>query len=168
MTDFNKEPLKADKSTVEWRGRVTWLPRHEWMAARFNGWRNRRAIVDAMSISDGMPISSTGIGIVDAILLVFAVLFLLVIVAAIVWVVAIPLLLALVDIAILLLLFVLGVVGKMLFRRPWTVVATSSTGERREWKVRGLRRSRRVARTVEDALNSGINPDPLVASSLIQ
>jgi hypothetical protein len=57
------------------------------------------------------------------------------------------------------LLALLGIAGRMLFRRPWTVEALSEAGDRHRWRVVGLRASREHAADVANALAHG-NPLP--------
>jgi hypothetical protein len=57
--------------------------------------------------------------------------------AAAFWWVVLPLLAVVVDAAIVVILFVAGCVARIVFRRPWTVQATSSRGDRLTRKVVG-------------------------------
>ena len=63
------------------------------------------------------------------------------------------------ELVIAILLALLGIGGRMLFRRPWTVEAVSEAGDRHRWRVVGLRASREHAADVANALAHG-NPVP--------
>jgi hypothetical protein len=53
----------------------------------------------------------------------------------------IPALLALMDLALVLVIAAAGIIGRFLFRRPWTVEARATTGDRHEVQVVGWRRA---------------------------
>jgi hypothetical protein len=63
------------------------------------------------------------------------------------------------ELVIAILLALLGIAGRMLFRRPWTVEALSEAGHRHRWRIVGLRASREHAAEVANALAHG-NPLP--------
>lgn len=68
--------------------------------------------------------------------------FLLVIVVVLFAVfVGIPFLIALGELLIIVLFALIGVLGRVFFRRPWTVDAVSPTGEHHAWPVVGWRAS---------------------------
>jgi hypothetical protein len=50
-----------------------------------------------------------------------------------------PLIGVVVDLVLAILLTALGVAGRLLLRRPWSVEAVSDTGERHRWQVVGWR-----------------------------
>ncbi|HPB45406.1 MAG: hypothetical protein M9952_08900 [Microthrixaceae bacterium] len=80
---------------------------------------------------------------------------LLVIAAALLFIfLGIPLLIALGELALLLVLFVIGVVTKVVFRRPWTVEAIDHTGERHAWRVVGWRASGEVRNLVAERVTT--------------
>ncbi|MGH3838172.1 MAG: hypothetical protein ACRDSF_21130 [Pseudonocardiaceae bacterium] len=66
-----------------------------------------------------------------------------------------PLIGVVVDLILAILLTALGVAGRLLFRRPWTVEAVSDTGERHRWQVVGSRASRDLVADVANALAHG-------------
>lgn len=67
-----------------------------------------------------------------------------------------PLLLALAELAVLGLLALLGVLARVILRRPWIVEATPATGPGRwRWKVVGWRRSGEVVELVAAQLGTG-------------
>jgi hypothetical protein len=66
-----------------------------------------------------------------------------------------PALVFAVEAAVVLLLVGLGVVARVLFRRPWTVEArVAGTNEGRQWKVSGWRASGELRDRVADQLRS--------------
>ena len=68
-----------------------------------------------------------------------------------------PLVAIAIEILILLILFVAGVVGRVLFRRPWTVEARA--GNRRvRWKVPGWRASGELVERVSRRIVAGEDP----------
>jgi hypothetical protein len=71
-----------------------------------------------------------------------------------------PLLLLGIDLVWVALAFVGGIVGRVVLGRPWSVVATSSTGERREWKVRGFRDAGQLRDTLRAEFGAGLDPRP--------
>ncbi len=62
--------------------------------------------------------------------------------AALFWWVLLPLLLIAIDLMIVLVPLVVALVGRVLFRRPWTVEATAGNGERVMAEVVGWRAAR--------------------------
>jgi hypothetical protein len=78
--------------------------------------------------------------------------------AALFWWVLLPLLLVAVDLVVVLLLLVVAVVGRVLFRRPWTVEATSGTGERVTVQVVGWRAALRRRDEIAGLLGRGQHP----------
>lgn len=86
--------------------------------------------------------------------------FLAVIVIVILLVVSIlwglPLILGLIDVVLLLLAVLLGAVARVMFRRPWTVEAVASDGERRTRKVVGWFASGRAAEEWAEQLRHGM------------
>lgn len=68
----------------------------------------------------------------------------------------VPLVLAVIDVAVVLLLAVLGVLGRLLLRRPWTVGASRMDGKgSAEWRVAGWRASRELIEDVAGRLDRG-------------
>ena len=66
--------------------------------------------------------------------------------------VGIPLLIALGELLFIVVLAVVGVVGRVLFRRPWTVDAIDPAGARHAWSVVGWRSSRDARRFIADRI----------------
>jgi hypothetical protein len=69
-----------------------------------------------------------------------------------------PLIGVVADLILAILLTALGVAGRLLFRRPWSVEAVSDTGERHRWQVVGWRASRQLVADVVNALAHGNLP----------
>lgn len=84
------------------------------------------------------------------------VLVAVVVVGAVLFFFLIPMLLILMDLILLLLLTVLGILGKIVFRRPWTIEASCDNGDRRMWKVVGWRASGAHLQDVAQHLEAGI------------
>jgi hypothetical protein len=71
-----------------------------------------------------------------------------------------PLLALAVELLVAALLLVAGLIGRVVFGRPWTVEAKSSAGEVRTWQVRGYGAMRRTVREVSEQLAAGWEPAP--------
>jgi hypothetical protein len=93
-----------------------------------------------------------GVAVVVAVLVA---LLVVVVAAAAFWWVVLPLLAIVVDATVVIVLFVLGVVARVVFRRPWTVEARSSRGERFTRKVVGWRNALRHRDEMVSALRNG-------------
>jgi hypothetical protein len=72
----------------------------------------------------------------------------------------IPLVLALLDLLIVVVLSLLGIGARILFRRPWVVEATSGSGGRSTWRVVGWRASREAVDGIAAGLAHGHPPGP--------
>jgi len=125
-----------------WTVRRQWAPRHASMAKEWLGRRRakRRAQrgresddprwwewFDVFWWPDGLDellVAAVAIAVIVALVLL-----------------GVPFLLALIDLALVLLLFAGGVVARLVFRRPWTVEARSSAGDVVERQVVGWRRA---------------------------
>ena len=68
--------------------------------------------------------------------------------------VVIPVIAFTLELVLFLLVFLFGIAGRVLFRRPWTVRARSAHQEHR-WQKVGFRRSGRLRDEVADALADG-------------
>lgn len=144
-----------------WVVRRRWAPRlgPDTLFGRFKrritgtGRRSRELIEGLDAVPDGC-VDAEGllVGIVVAIVLVVVGLLLIFVV--------IPLLVALVDLLILLLLALLGILGRIVFRRPWTIEARADDGTIRTWKVVGWRASRDHRDEIAQLLAAGITPPP--------
>jgi hypothetical protein len=69
-----------------------------------------------------------------------------------------PLIGVVADLILALLLTAVGVAGRLLFRRPWSVEAVSDAGERHRWQVVGWRASGELVAEVVNALAHGHVP----------
>ncbi len=147
----------VDLQGVEWAVRRRWLPRYEGRGLR-ERLRQRRARSAAKRGDDkshwydaldfdfvGDSLSGVAITLVIVGAVILFILF--------GW----PLLLALVDLVIVLVVAVIGVVGRLVFRRPWTVEACSATGERHEVRVVGWRRAGEMVHAMAREIEYG-NP----------
>jgi hypothetical protein len=79
-------------------------------------------------------------------------------VAMVVFLVIWPIIAIALELVVLVLICLVGIAGRVLFRRPWTVIARSqATGppRRHEWRVVGWRRSTRLINDVIDSLKRG-------------
>ena len=92
------------------------------------------------------------VGIIAAILLA---LLAVIVVAAAFWWVVLPLLAVLIDATLLVVLFLLGLVARVVFRRPWTIRAVSARGDRFTRKVVGWRNALRQRDDMVSALSNG-------------
>jgi hypothetical protein len=64
----------------------------------------------------------------------------------------------LIDITLLVIGVVLIGCWRIVRRRPWAVVASGSDGTLVQWRVVGVRRARRLVRTVAEQLSQGFGP----------
>lgn len=103
-----------------------------------DGWR----LAELFGLDDDLGLIVAAV--VGAVLAVLVVLFVVVF--------ALPLL---IEVVVLVAVTVLGIAGKVLLRRPWTVAAESDDGTRVTWRVVGWRASREHVDTVADALEHG-------------
>jgi hypothetical protein len=139
---------------TQWTVRVAWEPRWRALARRFGGWRRKKKddgkidpgdIIDgAANVSNATPGGGGGgggggIDLGEAAVAIVIAGIALIIAALLFWWVLLPLLLLVLDLVIVLILLVLAIVGRVLFRRPWTVEATSATGQRITADVVGWR-----------------------------
>lgn len=145
--------------SAEWQVRRRWLPHRDniGVRARFTARRRRRRAKHdekngKFQKRDLLDIPSGGDGCLDEI--GFAVLVIVVI--AFVIFVGWPVLLILLDLLWLVAIGLVGIGGKVLFRRPWRVEAVSSLGDRHEWDVVGFRRSGALRDDVKVKLATGV------------
>jgi hypothetical protein len=130
--------VRVETATGVWHVRRRWAPRHigsQTIGARF--WdrtrRVRRRTTDVADLPDPGCAPDVAEGVVVFVGLVVLVLLLIL--------VGIPLLVALGELVLILLLAIASVVGRVLFRRPWTVDAVSPDGNQYAWEVVGWRAS---------------------------
>jgi hypothetical protein len=94
---------------------------------------------------------------------IIGLIFIVVAVVAFLGFVFVPLLLVVVDLAVVLLLAAALLLGRVLFRRPWTVEAIDPQGTSQEWKVVGWRASRELKADLRRRIEAGLplpDPDP--------
>ena len=102
--------------------------------------------------------------VIGAVLAVVAVGFLL-------WFVLLPALLIVIDGTVLVVVVLLAGVVRVLFRRPWDVVATLERPDGDEtwrWELRGFHRAGRVRDAVARAFETGTDPDLAVTRVLVE
>jgi hypothetical protein len=140
----------VDPDGTRWVVRRRWVPRlgQETVWGRFHR-RFRQARERTADVADADPgcFEAFAEGIV-AVLVVIAVVVFLVFVG-------LPALFALLDLVVVLLLAVVGVVARVLFRRPWTIEATPSAGRPLQWRVTGWRASEAHRVQIERHLANG-------------
>lgn len=126
---------------TRWTVRVVWEPRWRVLARRFGGWRDKRR-KNEIDIVDGADAlgqigSSAGRGggggggdfdLGDALWVIGLILIVFVVAAVFFWWILLPLLLLVIDLLAVVLLLIVATVGRVLFRRPWTVEAKSASG----------------------------------------
>jgi len=140
-----------------WVVRRRWLPgtSTDSITTRF-GRRFRRV---AERSGDGLDVDPgcgevLGEGIAAAIALIAIVLLLVFVV--------IPLLVALAEVAILLLLAGAILIARVVLRRPWIVEAVEADGDAHRWDVVGWRASGAACTTVAQHLEAGLAPAAIV------
>jgi hypothetical protein len=69
-----------------------------------------------------------------------------------------PLLVAIVDIVVLLAIAGVGLIGRIVFRRPWTVEARADDGTMLRWQVIGWRASGEFRARAAESLRAGVIP----------
>ena len=132
--------------TVRAPGGRTWRVRRRWTRRRLR-WRGRagREGWDLLDLTDAIELGPLAvIGIIAAVLL--AVFF------------VIPLLVAALELLLLVVLLALGVVAKIVFRRPWEVDAETvgPPPDHRRWAVVGWAASGRAVDHVAQSLEAGL------------
>ena len=160
--------MKVTTPAGIWNVRRRWAPRHlgqQTIWARFldRSRRVRRRTADLGDIADPGCAPDIAGGIVVVLLIIALLLFLIF--------VGIPLLIALGELLFIVVLAVVGVVGRVLFRRPWTVDAIDPAGTRHAWSVVGWRSSRDARRFIADriaAAGSVPTDDEVSAAALRQ
>lgn len=154
-----------------WEGRAARSPveRSEGLWARFR--RRMRRLLEGARFS-GHVLEAGGnlgeLGEIPAVGIVFLVIAVVIVAAAVVLfgaLVLVPLLLAILDLAVLLVLAGLGLLARLVFRRPWTIDAHASDGTHLAWKVAGWRASSAQRDEVAQLLSSGITPPGAVIAS---
>lgn len=143
----------------DWPGGRTWTVRRRWAPRlrdrslwhRFRR-RFRQAFDRVGDVGDADPgcLEVFGEGLLVGLAVIAAVLLLVF--------VAVPLVFAVLDLVVVLLLAALGILTRVLFRRPWTIEATSDDGGRLRWRVKGWRASGAKRDEIEGLLATGILP----------
>jgi hypothetical protein len=146
-----------------WRVGVVWEPRWAALALRYGGWRRRRK--QQTNGGGGLPdLNGSGGGggwfdLGDDILVGIAVIVGLVVFGALFWWLLLPLLLLLLDVVAVVVLMVVGVLSRVLFRRPWIVRATNGTGtDQVMLRVVGWRAARQARDEIAAKLRAGKSP----------
>ena len=138
-----------DPHGERWQVRTKWMPRK----LRWKG-KDRDLPVELMdgaellSLGDDLPV----VGVIAAVVagVVVAIGLVLFIVPALIFVLELLFVLALVG---------LGIAGRILLGRPWTVEARrAGSDEVLEWKVRGWRASGAKVDEIADQLEAGLTP----------
>ena len=134
-----------------WHVRRRWAPRHlgsqtTWARFRNRTRRVRRRTSDLGDVPDPGCAPDFAEGLVVVAVLVALVLFLIFI--------GVPFLIALGELLVLAVLTVGGVIGRVLFRRPWTVDAIDPEGRHHRWSVVGWRASAAARQFIADRIAS--------------
>lgn len=148
----------TDLHGVTWRVRRRWLPRYEGRGLRQRLRRRRARAADRRERGDGRWYDVLDLPVVDDSLTAFAVSLLVIGALVLLVVFGVPALLALVDLVIVVVATALGVVGRVVFRRPWTVEAVSVTGERYQARVVGWRGAGEMVDALGQDLRHGRPP----------
>jgi hypothetical protein len=141
--------MKVTTSAGVWHVRRRWAPRHlgsQTIWARFvhRSRKVRRRTADLADLPDPGCAPDIADGIVVFLVIIAVVLFAIFI--------GIPFLIALGELLLILLLAVAGVVGRVLFRRPWTVDAVDPAGTHHAWSVLGWQASGGARRFIADRI----------------
>lgn len=139
--------MKVQTAGGVWHVRRRWGPRHigsHTIWARFleRSRRVRRRTTELGDVPDPGCAPDLGEALLVFIVAVVAVVFLILI--------GIPFLIALGELLLIVVLALAGVVGRVLFRRPWTVDAVSPDGSHHTWSVVGWRASAAARQFIAD------------------
>jgi hypothetical protein len=151
--------VNRSAQTVQAPDGRTWVVRRRWVPrlGAESIWgrvyrRFRQALRRAGNITEADPgcleILGEGIGVAIAVVVVVAFLIF----------VAIPLVFALLDLVIVLLLALLGILARIVFRRPWVVEARADDGAISTWRVVGWTASRERCTEIAQLLAAGVTP----------
>jgi hypothetical protein len=139
----------TDPQGERWQVRRKWVPRKlRWRGKDRDLPEGLMDGAELLSLGDDLPV----VGVIAAVIaaLVFGIALVLFIVPALIFLLELLLVLALIS---------LGVAGRVLFGRPWTVEAQrAGSDEAFEWKVRGWRASDAKVAEVADQLEAGLTP----------
>jgi hypothetical protein len=142
--------MRVETISGTWRVRRRWAPRRlgvESLGARFL--RRQRQVRDRTGDAD-VPDPGCSGDVGEAILVFLAAIVLI----ALLLFFGIPFLVALGELLFLVALTVAAVIGRVVFRRPWTVDAVDPAGAHHRWSVVGWRRSGRAVRLVADTITT--------------
>lgn len=159
--------MRVDTASGTWHVRRRWAPRHlgpDTIFARFRN-RSRRVRRRTSDLAD-VPDPGCAADLGEAI----AVFVIVVVVIAFLVLVGIPFLVALGELLLVLLVAVGGAVGRVLFRRPWTVDAVEPDGGHHRWSVVGWKASGTARQFIADRIEmTGRVPtaDEVAASVLV-
>ena len=134
--------------SVDWTRRKVQLP---------SAWRKKDG--KRMAMPDACDCVNFGEGLVSS--LVFLVVGLLVLLAL--WLVVWPLLALAIEASVALSVLVAGLIGRLVFGKPWIVEAVGGEDRHLRWTVQGVGAAHRVIGEVSDALAAGVEPVPLQA-----
>ena len=134
-----------------WHVRRRWAPRHlgaqtVWARFRDRSRKVRRRTSDLGDVGDPGCAPDVAEGIVVFLVAIAVIAFLIFI--------GIPLLIALGELLLIVLLAAGGVVGRVLFRRPWTVDAVDPAGAHHSWSVVGWRASGAARQLIADRIGA--------------
>ena len=128
-----------------------WEVRRRWLH-RSVSWRGPKG-GHALDLINGADLAGDGTDLPVVGVIMFAIAALLIGVLAVVFV--IPALIFVLELLLVLVAVGLGVLGRVLFRRPWTVEArVTGTNQGREWKVTGWRASGDLVDSVAERLQA--------------
>jgi len=154
---------------VEWTVRRRWLPRYEGRGLRERLHQRkaraaaRRAAEEGNATGadkkqgprwyDALDLPFVDDSLVAAIVSILAIVAVF---ALVVW--GVPVLLAAVDLVFVVIVAVAGVVGRVLFRRPWTIEARAADGRQQEVRVVGWRKGGAVIDDLAAEIRHGRAP----------
>ena len=129
--------MKVSTGAGVWHVRRRWAPRHlgsHTIWARFlaRSRKARRRTKEYADVPDGCALDLID-ELVIVIVAIAVILFMIFI--------GIPFLIALGELVFVVLLALVGIIGRVLFRRPWTLDAVSPRGAHHTWAVVGWRKS---------------------------
>lgn len=132
-----------------WSVRRRWVPHRHGIGwrARFRGRLLRRR---SKGLADGLD----GLGAVDDLLVGIAILVAAVLLVLFGW----PLLMLALDLVWLVAAVAIGIVARVVFRRPWQVEAIDAAGSRSTWEVVGFRAAGRKRDEVVELIEAGLDP----------
>ena len=156
--------VKVTTPAGVWHVRRRWAPRHLgaqtlWARFRHRSRKVRRRTSDMGDVPDPGCAPDIAEGIFVFIAIVAVVLFLMFF--------GIPFLIALGELLFIVLLTLVGVVGRVLFRRPWTVDAVGPHGAHLTWAVVGWKASAAARGYVADRIAAGTVPTQAELSAAV-